>query len=843
MAWLADGLLLACITKRGSLVILPRFGHPLKLVTRGHSSDMGPATFLPVHPLITVKGHHQPEHSQSSEADVLRQRFSVTAHPLHPVLLCSDGYSFTILRLLTRAPLSQLVTGLVLDARKKLCLSPSCAPLVPEDNSTPRSSLDHGDVHDFAATLTDLEATGLSDTLGDTLLSSIGSGEGLFGSLETGAVHFAGMDSDLDQTQSLLMTSENIKKTSLEVATFQLRSALGLLLSCGKLECGNGVYPQLQPLQQGEVEKMQFETRQACRLLLSTFLVMVESSVVASKAEANSGDHLEGLFNELFGDVLGLVPLDSFNQSHLELVSALINGSLLTVLKSSLLKHKEFVLLSRGQPTIQLLKEFSDGVFEDVSAVSELLESSVCVLDSTYGMRPLFGADSAFQIPLHPSKKHRRHHDSNTASHLSVSLTNMLELFGVFWQDIQACSDIANETVSSINSSSPQHSKVQLRELGILCKGLAGSLQVAMTALKCAHAQVRRLIHGDKNKGMLFELQASLAAPTTLCEQNQNDNPITLSNDENLSLLLSKLRQYDLKGALEIVHSDDVLVCSSSPADGRFDLNMSTATLTNSLSLTRLSLASPSARSVVTCLADIMMAFFGNKKLLISPPTVAKAIHLAIKGGGHTARLFELKRSEIVKAVRDQELSKVWTADCALELALLGGLWEEAVKFVTDLGEWKKAILLSLAYTNHSNLLREKVEVKKNLGCCLESLTDFSHRLSLHSIVNLLGLEVFSNQIAPPGLGKGQPSSYASTCRPQHCSEESFHSIAGTLSVCAAGGMDSVLTKLVSSLVGAVTVSCQRLSQSVHSSVYLPAPPLYCPQPTIPEEVRTRSDA
>ena len=55
MAWLADGLLLACMTKRGSLVILSRFGRPLKLVTHGHSLDMGPAVFLPLHPLITVR--------------------------------------------------------------------------------------------------------------------------------------------------------------------------------------------------------------------------------------------------------------------------------------------------------------------------------------------------------------------------------------------------------------------------------------------------------------------------------------------------------------------------------------------------------------------------------------------------------------------------------------------------------------------------------------------------------------------------------------------------------------------------------------------------------------------
>ena len=54
MAWSADGLFVACMTKRGCLLLLPRFGPPLRLVTHGCSLDMGPLTHLPLHPLITV---------------------------------------------------------------------------------------------------------------------------------------------------------------------------------------------------------------------------------------------------------------------------------------------------------------------------------------------------------------------------------------------------------------------------------------------------------------------------------------------------------------------------------------------------------------------------------------------------------------------------------------------------------------------------------------------------------------------------------------------------------------------------------------------------------------------
>lgn len=53
MAWTADGLLLVCIIKRGSLLILPCMGRPLQLVTSGCSLDMGPAVLLPLHPRIS----------------------------------------------------------------------------------------------------------------------------------------------------------------------------------------------------------------------------------------------------------------------------------------------------------------------------------------------------------------------------------------------------------------------------------------------------------------------------------------------------------------------------------------------------------------------------------------------------------------------------------------------------------------------------------------------------------------------------------------------------------------------------------------------------------------------
>jgi hypothetical protein len=55
MAWLPDDLFLAVILANGSAALLTRLGEPIAIATHGHSVDMGPAYFLPLHPLITVQ--------------------------------------------------------------------------------------------------------------------------------------------------------------------------------------------------------------------------------------------------------------------------------------------------------------------------------------------------------------------------------------------------------------------------------------------------------------------------------------------------------------------------------------------------------------------------------------------------------------------------------------------------------------------------------------------------------------------------------------------------------------------------------------------------------------------
>lgn len=55
MSWTPDSLFLACMLKRGSLILMTCLGELLTLVTYGCSVEFGPAEFIPLHPLIIYR--------------------------------------------------------------------------------------------------------------------------------------------------------------------------------------------------------------------------------------------------------------------------------------------------------------------------------------------------------------------------------------------------------------------------------------------------------------------------------------------------------------------------------------------------------------------------------------------------------------------------------------------------------------------------------------------------------------------------------------------------------------------------------------------------------------------
>ena len=55
MQWTYDDLLLAVINAQGSVCLVPRLGEPLLIQIHGCATDIGPALFPPLLPLICVQ--------------------------------------------------------------------------------------------------------------------------------------------------------------------------------------------------------------------------------------------------------------------------------------------------------------------------------------------------------------------------------------------------------------------------------------------------------------------------------------------------------------------------------------------------------------------------------------------------------------------------------------------------------------------------------------------------------------------------------------------------------------------------------------------------------------------
>ncbi|EPY80931.1 hypothetical protein CB1_000775012 [Camelus ferus] len=97
-------------------------------------------------------------------------------------------------------------------------------------------------------------------------------------------------------------------------------------------------------------------------------------------------------------------------------------------------------------------------------------------------------------------------------------------------------------------------------------------------------------------------------------------------------------------------------------------------------------------------MARFMAAYFTNQLLCILPPhnvNVLPPLHIKTE---QSFRLIPLQHSKVASAVREQNLSNVWTVEYALELLLIGGLVPEAVWLAHKLGDWKTSVSIAVAF-------------------------------------------------------------------------------------------------------------------------------------------------
>ena len=921
------------------------------------------------------------ETSQSSERDALRQRFSVAAHPHLPVLLCSDGYSVTVLRLEEEGgaggTLSQLVGGLVADARKKLGLPPlledevspggrdedgcgsgsepfgtECRPVEGRNRlQTPFKSLLSNELSCI------VRGTELDGTLASTLTAS-GTGFGLLmglSGMESGAIHFAGMDSHLDQTSCSVLDKTLREKHSTEQAISELHTAWGLLLSASELEPGNGLYPRERPLTLTEITTCQSSLRFSSSTLILTLVSNATSGAYAQHRPYLNPVRLLNGTADSAASALSLVALDSIKQGSLGLTVSLANAASLVLLSECLREHRSF--LSRKRHNLQSLREFTESVTASVTALGGFLADVISLLSSTYNPSNLLSQPSLlagnFDPPQLPDGQGSR---LTAVAQLQASLSSVADMARIFRKDIKRCSSAARKILPRKATTNV----LQLREFGLLYKSLVSSVRQASSVLRSTHAGVTSILQhlgtgepaADEKRQLdvsaeRLYLEGGLERALESFDQKrghsavEDGNPITSEQcaaatphihavtsqlgptfSTDLAILFVKLERYELKSALEFARSF-IVNCPQKGALGQavppaqearsakvpprpssafgatekaeadigISRSRSWASLyqgkaSRSLPLstgdpdssvfhqlpaegdsplkTTMFIESENGLAVVTSLARFMTAFFCNRPLLVAPATNPSIIPPASSQAPLPgSRYLELDRSVITKSIHQQSLSDKWTVDHALELLLLSGLWEEACDLVSSLGDWKKSFLLASTHLTHAKKL---AEVTGNLQAeSRPGLEVIAHHLAVGNVMSLLVSLQGSTSPYSSSSRVSQPVKHSETpkrpnrqaarlameerrasraCRigtgaegTRPHSVEVLNAVSSTLRACAWVELDSVLMGTVGSLLGRLTETCKRLSLEVPVSVYLPAPPLYCPQPSITQEV------
>ncbi|PNI25620.1 C5orf42 isoform 6, partial [Pan troglodytes] len=217
------------------------------------------------------------------------------------------------------------------------------------------------------------------------------------------------------------------------------------------------------------------------------------------------------------------------------------------------------------------------------------------------------------------------------------------------------------------------------------------------------------------------------------------------------------------------------------------------------------------------------------QQLCILPPhhvNVLPPLHIKTE---QSFRLIPLQHSKVASVVRDQNLSNVWTVEYALELLFIGGLVPEAVWLAYKLGDWKTSVSIGVAFQlfckHDSNFMRSK---KKSLNLPLHMTPAQIFQEKLQCVLGQPASLEAKNEMG---------SKYKQFTDPIEEEDANllFGSVQEVLKASVMADAD-ILSETFQLLIDSAKDFSKRLWGLVPFGLYLPAPPLYCPQPAILSE-------
>ncbi|XP_067106459.1 ciliogenesis and planar polarity effector 1 [Osmerus mordax] len=849
VSWSAGGLLLACVLKRGSLLMVARLGGLLSLSTSGCNVDFSPAHFLPLHPLVTYKppvsvGTKDASLSSSSMSarDLLRQRFSVTWHPRLLYLIVSDGYMATVLRTAEKPSSAALLRAALQDTSRSLerastalehtqpharswlesvsCLkqsssleevrprtlsvspAPATAPVPDTSTSTlPLFLQDQGTLGDTREMLQRVQAMFEDDSDNEGLPAGSHGQDG-------GRLEFASMFDTLHAVSDTLVdphpdpnpdsdSADSDRKAPPVIS--ELRRAQDSLLTAWALGLSLG------GALEGRERLLRYAVRCAVRFAALLRLTTHPGTYARKKKKREKETRsFSSLLLRLLRTLISFLPwvgLGAGGRSCLGLVVEL---------------SQQLVSLLLSPPPGPCLIGRADGgpTSQSLSTAILMLQLVSRSLDHTYSLQqetpwgsshlqgepgqPPWPTD-AYRVPLLQEEelgmpKHIQEAlpiPQRPSSRLVEVWRSVYKLTLQYWEELRG--EGQGEELDRVS--------VLLSRLQASLQGLGEELG-AGPALS-THTGERHFLFGSYRESV-DAWRAELEA----VRERGGGRAAFVETRLCLALLYGLLFRYGLREAQALGdHMAAVLQAQTeAPQPGRTHRE--------------------AACAVVQSLGRFMASFFTNQPLLILPPhsvDVLPPLHLP--HGPGVGRLVPLCQERVAGAVRGQQLSEVWTVGYCQDLLLQGGLLPEVVWLAQRLGDWKAAVSVGLAYTTyckeHSDLTRLRWR-ELHLPAALEPESIFQDQLEA-----LLGRKAGAEE----SHGDQDTHSSFSDSLEGEDMEQLQASVQEILKASVMAGVD-VLSRPLVALLEAARDLASCLPALVPSGLYLPAPPLYCPQPT-----------
>ncbi|XP_009447544.1 ciliogenesis and planar polarity effector 1 isoform X14 [Pan troglodytes] len=850
ISWTHDSLFLACMLKRGSLVLLTCQGELLTLITFGCSIEFGPAEFIPLHPLITYRPQqftfqdsNNSVDSSASDSDPMRQRFSIKAHSRLPYLVISDGYMVTTLRFLDSLSPSVHMRSLLLDSTQRLeKIYQSVILSKPKGkglnlrslNSLRSSLLEHQGnessadftvpkflqaeetINENAADFQDFEAeeTNEGRHFPDNLFPFWNKRDDvLCSSMKEGRLEFASMfdtihaKDDSEETDRTITELHSIQKSLLAAWTIGISKTvteknlmLNYIVVCIThffyiLQFIKCPFPKLDLVLSKSSRHNAwilciFQLFHQCLSIhywdirykqdVGHLIKLTSNTIKLLLTQQQKGQ----LFSEKLLACFYLLKMvaDNLNGVYIlqpEVISASADGSKIT---------------AQDSLVVPIFQMFQDSGFQKNWSWNSFFKIHPQVVNPVQqpGHRLLILWRILYKKTLwYQAQLNRRvpEADSQLTERMTNEASTVKSLLCHLQANLQSTGDCLNQTLElkSIN--------------GEECF-LLGSYEKSVQLWKKALQEIE-----EKGGRRTYFLQIRYY----------------------LSLLYCHLYSYNLNDAQGLCDqlAREILRWSQLPVKENKDFS---GAAKSHFECGMVGDVHPEAAvRVVQSMARFMAAYFTNQQLCILPPhhvNVLPPLHIKTE---QSFRLIPLQHSKVASVVRDQNLSNVWTVEYALELLFIGGLVPEAVWLAYKLGDWKTSVSIGVAFQlfckHDSNFMRSK---KKSLNLPLHMTPAQIFQEKLQCVLGQPASLEAKNEMG---------SKYKQFTDPIEEEDANllFGSVQEVLKASVMADAD-ILSETFQLLIDSAKDFSKRLWGLVPFGLYLPAPPLYCPQPAILSE-------